>query len=71
MRTEEERKAAGIDSLPTTLLEAIAEFKKDPLIRETLGEHIYSRYLMGKEHEWSEYNKQVHQWEIDEYLSKV
>ncbi|MCI8335632.1 MAG: type I glutamate--ammonia ligase [Peptococcaceae bacterium] len=71
MMTEEERKAAGIDSLPTTLLEAIAEFKKDPLIRETLGEHIYSRYLMGKEHEWSEYNKQVHQWEIDEYLSKV
>ena len=58
----------GLDRLPSTLHESLIEMKKDPLIKEVLGEHIYSQYLLTKEREWSTYNKVVHSWELDTYL---
>lgn len=58
----------GLDRLPSTLHESLIEMRKDPLIKEVLGEHIYSQYLLTKEREWSAYNKVVHSWELDTYL---
>ena len=57
-----------IDVLPGSLDEAILCFQADPLIRETLGEHVYDRYLFAKKMEWEDYRTQVHQWELDHYL---
>ena len=37
--TEDERKLMGIQRLPETLPDAVAELEKDEYIRETLGEH--------------------------------
>ncbi len=68
--TEEELRADGIDRLPISLEEALDEFEKDPFIRETLGDHVYSKYLEGKRHEWHEYSTNVSVWEIDHYLTK-
>ena len=64
-----QREHLGIRSLPGSLKEAITAFKADPLIRETLGEHVYQQYLTGKEAEWEEYRTRVSTWEIDKYIN--
>ena len=63
-----ERSLANISKLPSSLYDALLEMEKDPLCLETLGEHIYSRFLEAKSIEWEIYQSQVHQWEIDQYL---
>ena len=66
--TEAERKALGIENLPGTLIEAVEELKKDPLILDVLGEHIAHNYIAAKENEWQKYRAHVSEWEIGEYL---
>lgn len=65
-----ELEAEGIESLPGSLEEAMVEFQKDPFIKETLGEHVYEKYLEGKLREWRHYRNKVTGWEIDRYLNK-
>lgn len=64
----DERKANGIDSLPANLKEAIDAMKADPLVRETLGDHVYTQYIAGKEKEWDAYRTYVSDWEINKYI---
>lgn len=68
--TEDELAAEGIKSLPADLAGAIQEMKKDPLMREALGEHIFNRYIEAKQIEWDRFRIQVHPWELEEYLEK-
>jgi glutamine synthetase len=63
-----ERSLANISKLPASLYEALLEMEKDPICHETLGDHIYNRFLEAKTIEWEVYQAQVHQWEIDQYL---
>ena len=65
---DESRIQKNIDVLPTSLLEALGELKKDKILRETLGEHLFERYIDVKTKEWDEFKKQVTGWEIDTYL---
>jgi glutamine synthetase len=58
----------GIKELPGTLSEALDELEKDDVIREALGEHIYSRFIEAKRAEWDEYRAHVSSWELDRYL---
>ncbi|MEA4902827.1 type I glutamate--ammonia ligase [Desulfitobacterium sp.] len=64
----EQRRNHGIASLPESLLDALHELAKDPVIQEALGPHIYSRYIEAKMKEWERFSVTVHPWEIDEYL---
>ena len=66
--SSEERFAAGIDNLPGSLEEALVEFKKNPMMKDILGDHIYTKYIEAKEEEWNEYRMQVTKWETDTYL---
>ena len=66
--TPAEREAKGIHSLPGTLHDAVVAFQKDKLICDTLGEHIVSQYVAGKEKEWDEYRTHVSDWELGKYL---
>lgn len=68
--TEEQRREAGIDALPTTLLEAVQELEKDTFIQEVLGGHVSEKYIEAKKKEWDRYRAQVTDWEINEYLYK-
>ena len=65
---EATRKANGIDSLPGSLEEALVALKADPLILDTLGEHIAQNYIAGKEKEWDEYRTRVSSWEREKYI---
>lgn len=58
----------GIMVLPASLQEAVKEFAQDSLSRETLGEHIFSKYIEAKEKEWDSYRTAVTDWELNEYL---
>lgn len=63
-----ERSLENITALPDSLYEALVEMEKDPLCLETLGEHIFYRFLEAKSIEWEVYRSQIHQWELDQYL---
>lgn len=67
---EATRAQHGIESLPGDLKSALTELENDELMRSVLGNHVYSRYIEAKQNEWDDYRRQVHQWEIDEYLNK-
>ncbi len=64
----EELQARNIATLPGTLEEALQELAKDAVIRETLGEVMYSAYVRVKTDEWDQYRMRVSQWELDQYL---
>jgi len=64
------RQHSGILSLPENLYEAIDELRRDTLVQEALGEHVYSRFVLAKTKEWEAYSARVYNWEIDEYLEK-
>jgi glutamine synthetase len=58
----------NIDVLPTSLLEALEQLKKDDLLQEVLGRHLFERYIDVKTKEWDQFKKQVTRWEIETYL---
>ena len=66
----EERKRENIENLPESLHEAIAYMQKSDLVKEALGKNTFEYYIKAKEVEWDNYRTQVHQWEINSYLSK-
>jgi glutamine synthetase len=66
--TEAEREAAGIDSLPGDLNEAIKEFEKSTFVREALGEHICDQLIRNKKAEWDEYKTLITPFELERYL---
>ena len=68
--TEEQIKAEGITSLPKDLNEAISEMEQSELLRETLGDHIFNKYIDAKKEEWSKYITQVTPWELEHYLTR-
>ena len=67
--TAEELESAGIKRLPESLGDALSAFEKDELIRNTLGDHTFLRYLSVKRNEWQEYCRQVNDWEVGRYLN--
>jgi glutamine synthetase len=62
------RESAGIDSLPGNLFEAIGEVEKSELVRETLGDHIFNKFIENKKIEWDSYRTHVSRFEIEKYL---
>jgi len=65
---EAARNRAGIDSLPGNLFEAIHEVENSALVRETLGDHIFDKFVENKKIEWDAYRTHVSKYEIDKYL---
>ncbi len=64
-----EKQRLQIKELPANLFEAVELMEKDALIKEVLGEHVFNHFIAAKKAEWQEYITQVHQWEVDRYLS--
>ncbi|HOE13886.1 MAG TPA: type I glutamate--ammonia ligase [Candidatus Saccharicenans sp.] len=70
------QKKAGIQLLPRNLQEGIKMMEKSQLVRETLGEHIFQKFLANKQKEIEdylksvpeEYDEQVSPYEIKRYL---
>ena len=67
--TEEERAGLGITTLPEDLLEAIRLAEGSDLVREALGDHVFTKYIENKKIEWENYRAQVTSYELEKYLS--
>jgi glutamine synthetase len=65
---EDERRAAGIASLPDNLLDAVHAMSRDEVVAEALGEHVFEWFLRNKRQEWEEYRTQVTPFEIERYF---
>lgn len=61
----------GLEKLPMSLGEAIAEMEKDAFVLSVLGKEYSGSYLKVKKQEWRTYQQQVTPWEIEEYLYNV
>jgi glutamine synthetase len=66
--SEEERRAAGIESLPEDLYEAIQVSERSELLRETLGDHVFEFLIRNKHEEWDAYKSYVTPYELERYL---
>jgi glutamine synthetase len=66
--SEAQRKKHGIDSLPGSLSEAVQLLEKSELVKETLGDHIFEKFIENKKIEWDLYRTHISQFEIDRYL---
>jgi len=67
--SKKNKKSLGIKSLPSTLNEALLELDKDEVVKSALTTHIFENYINAKREEWESYRMQVHQWELDKYLT--
>jgi len=61
--------AEGADVLPADLNEAIKASQEGELARRVLGDVLFEKFLANKRIEWNTYRAQVHDYEIDRYLS--
>ncbi len=66
--TEEEREAAQIYDLPSTIHNAIKALRKDQVMIDALGQHIYGNFNEAKRMEWAAYRQTVSEWEREQYL---
>jgi len=65
-----EKRRLRIDEMPPDLKEALKAMKKDPLIREALGDHIFEHFTEAKQAAWHDYETSVHSWEVERYLAR-
>jgi glutamine synthetase len=63
-----ERKERGIDTLPDSLNRAIELAENSTLVREALGEHVFTKFIENKKIEWDQYRTAVTSYEIEKYL---
>ena len=66
--TETERKQRGIEHLPGSLWEAVECAESSELLRRCLGDHLFESLLLNKKIEWSNFQRQVTDYELKRYL---
>ncbi len=66
--TEADREERGIETLPSTLGQAVNALKEDEVVLEALGPHVSEKFVQAKTHEYTEFLASVSQWELDRYL---
>ena len=66
--TQQEREELGIEQLPGDLADALAEAEGSELLRKTLGDHVFEKFMENKKIEWHNYRTQVTEFELDQYL---
>ena len=65
---EEDREERGIETLPSTLGQAISALQEDDVILDALGAHVSEKFTQAKTQEYTEFLASVSQWELDRYL---
>lgn len=57
-----------IKTLPTDLGEALREFEESKFMKESLGNHVFTKYLELKKAEWTTFQRSITDWERDRYI---
>ena len=66
--TASRRQELNIQSLPGSLHEAIEAAEASPLVRDTLGDHVFNKLIENKKIEWDRFRVHVSNFEIEKYL---
>jgi glutamine synthetase len=66
--SEDEQKRLGIAQLPGDLDDAIREVEGSELVKNTLGDHVFEKFIENKKIEWKQYRERVTEFELDRYL---
>ncbi len=66
---EKKREQAGIETLPNNLFEAVKIMEKSELVKETLGNHIFEKFIENKKIEWERYRTHISLYELENYFS--
>jgi glutamine synthetase len=66
--SEQEKAERGVTQLPGNLYAATRAVSESALVRETLGEHMFEKFVRNKEIEWDNYRIQVTGYELEKYL---
>lgn len=66
--TSEQMEEKGIKVMPANLKEAIEELRASKIAKDTLGPHIFEKYIVAKETEWDSFRTAVTEWELENYL---
>jgi len=66
--TKDKMKELGVECLPWSLIESIEVAEGSQLLKEVLGDHIYTNLIAAKKIEWDMYRQQVHEYEVETYL---
>ena len=66
--SEDERRESGVQTLPSSLYEAIHVAEESDVLRKCLGDHLLESFLRNKKLEWSEYNSHISDYELKRYL---
>ncbi len=69
--SEDERKAKGINALPASLLEAVQELDNDTILKDALGEEIFTAFRRAKLREWDDFRINVTDWEVEAYMENA
>jgi glutamine synthetase len=64
----EERARRGIDTLPSSLYDAVQLTSKSEVVRKALGDHVFNAFIKNKMIEWDDYRTQVTEYELKRYL---
>ena len=67
----EERQGNNIGELPSSLIEAMKELENDDVIKNALGEEIYTAFMRARMEEWKNYSAYVTDWEVKNYLESA
>jgi glutamine synthetase len=57
-----------IDTLPGSLIDALAALRDDKVICDALGDHLLDRFHFAKLREWEDYRINVTDWEMNRYF---
>lgn len=63
-----ELKRLEIETLPSSLYEAILLTEKSELVRKALGDHVFDKFIDNKKIEWDQWRMQVTDYELKRYL---
>lgn len=66
-----ERRALGIEPLPSSLSHAVHNMEHSEIVAETLGEEVFDFFLKNKRDEWSQYRAQVTQFELSRHFNAL
>jgi glutamine synthetase len=65
---DEDRAEAGIQKLPGSLYEAIELAEGSALLKKTMGDYTFDKFIQNKKIEWERYRSAVTDYEIKRYL---
>jgi glutamine synthetase len=65
---KKKREAEGMDNLPDNLFEAVKIMENSKLVKEALGDHVFTKFVENKHIEWDRYRTFITDYEVQKYL---